>query len=1283
MLFSDNATIKNYINNSYSVDIKPRIFAEWNANLLASQKICGTYTNMPSTVNSTVLKSFSNVNPASAPTTVSRGEATSVFNDTNAQLMIVGGQSISALVDYKSAAAGIVTLKLRNPILIVPGDSLVVEGLGENYDGSFVATTGTTSAVVKYNNGNSSFNASEVKVSPSGYIKLSGGAYNYNHVLAENTKAAKFTFRMKSDYSFQALTSTDFLEQFDVSIRIIGLNVGPTNYTVVYTQSLSQNYSVNSSEWTEVELMFANPDSEINRISISLTFDGTETKKSALLVDRFFVSEISDYEVYISDRQPVSEVFEIERPGEILLDRGPLTIPVGTETFQQLCSPVHMSSSYALGDYFEKVQRSVVPFQGNPYSYYTSGSGLDSKKIYCIYDKTIPINKIVIKVNSIVTKPKINKFKIKLLINNVWTNITTTGIAFPANGLLTLYYSGSAWSTSRWSNTSVPSISMYTGTITTKIDVQGIAFECEELEFVRATSELNKDQTLSMLELVEISPRLELDLTPITLGLSINKELSTDNALPLGSVSANTATIDFSSIPIIIGESDTRTTEEDDRIPISNYSSLSPLYNMLVRGVKIKGYFDVDTETSGGGINASKTLVPAFVMYSERWSENVDKVSVECFDVIKRLQSIPARPLYLENKTINEIIYSILDSVGFSDYYFNDLNNLKIVKFNTSGAEGNYAILKQSIDYFWADKENSVTDTLNDLFKAYQIAMYADEYGGVKFTSLLEINNKLSPIDTNSIVYVQDKNNASSGAGEQPFNFKSNLKSIQFEDIERPEKIILRYRRPTPSVSDFREVKNKPNTSVISKATDIVWEPESEAQVLTYFELAAPGIISEMQNRIPFNVEQAGFINRAIENSGYLLIDEEIVKYDGLEYRFTIPGDPTFYRIEEIKSSSDIERVISEIYQEKKTGDINWAPTGFMVNVQRGMFGTEPSKHIVLSPGVRTGWLGREFNAAYKGVSTVDPADGTFGAAEGNIALKSEKTSGGIFIYPSENNTVGTKRKFFARYSINKMPAGKSGALGACIGVKLDSGEITDGLFIWTGVSSKNDETIVSISIIQIVNGTIKTISEPKDFNFTSDLYSYDEPLELYVEFNSQMNKMKVFIGSTSLFEIVREKNKEDKEGERKVAFKTLTTNISTINKDGFFGFAAKEQGRGVLDSMAFSVKNDPRDLNSIDINNTQNDYLNSDSNSNPSFYIGASGILNAIVYNQFISGFNKFKDAFVYTGAPVARGIKIFEVDYQDFPVTSTPEVEFLGYTYTIDALRNSRIYGGGESDK
>lgn len=1274
MLLSDNATLKAYIDNSSMLDIKPRIFAEWNGNSISTYKTCGTYIGMPSSISSTILKSFTQVAPSPAPTVVTRGEATTVFNDTNAQSMILGGASASAKVDTKSATAGVVTLKLSSPLTISVGDPFVVDGIGANYDGNFVAISGTTGSIVKYNSTNGTLAQAEEKVAPAGYVRINGGSYNYIHTLGSGAKAVKFHLRLKSDYTHQASTDPNFLEQFDVTIRVVGRDAEG----IVYTQSLTKVFSVNSSDWTNAELMFANPDSPITQAEINLYFEGNESKKAALLVDRFIALDVSEYEVYISDRQPVSEVFDTDRPGDLLIDRGPQNVTIGSESYAQQCSPVHMASSYALGDFYEKVQRSVVPFADNPYSYYTSGSDADSKKIYCIYDKAIKTNKIVIKTNSIVTKPKVDKFTVKLLINGAWTTVSTTGATFSNNGTLVLYYNGSSWTTTRWANTSVPSISMATGAITAKLDIQGIAFECTELEFVKPTGNLNIQDALGFLELVELSPRLELDLTNITLGFSLNKELSSDSALPLGNATSNTVSVDFSNIPVLIGDSDTRTSEESDIVPISNYSQTSPLYGMLVKGVKIKGYFDVDTNTSATVANASKIMVPAFVMFSERWSESVDKVSVECFDVIKRLQSTPARPIYLENKTINEIIYSVLDSVGFGDYYAEALNNLKIIKYYGDGSIGDDAILKQSVDYFWADKDQSVTDILNELFKPYQVSMFADEYGGVTFTSLLEISNKTA--SASNLIYIQDKNHGVLDGA--PLNFKSNLKDISFEEIERPEKIIMRYRRPTPSISDFRQVKNKPNNSVVSRATDIVWEPESEAQLLTYFELGSPGILTETQNRIPFNVESAGYINRAIENSGYLLIDEEIVYYDGLEYIFTTPSDPTFYRIESIRSTSDIERVISEIYQDKNTGDINWAPTGYMVNVQRGLFGTEPAKHIVLSPGSRIGWQGVEFNASYKAVSNIEAADGTFGAVQGNIALKSEKTSGGLFIYPTENNKVGTKRKFFARYEINKMPAGKSGSMGVGIGVKVESGVITRGLFIWTGVESKNDETSVTISIIQLVNGEVKVIAAPKKFDFTTDLYSYEEPLELYVEFNNDMNKMKVFIGSTSLFEIVKPKNKDD-DADRKVAFKTLTVDIAKIDKNGLFGFAALQQGRGVLDSMAFTVNNDPRNLNSIILNNSQNDYFDTDAKANPSFYIGASSILNAIVYDQYIAGFNKFKDGFVYTGAPAARGIKIFEVDYQDFPVTSTPEVEFLGYTYTIDALRNSKILGGGEKEK
>ena len=144
-----------------------------------------------------------------------------------------------------------------------------------------------------------------------------------------------------------------------------------------------------------------------------------------------------------------------------------------------------------------------------------------------------------------------------------------------------------------------------------------------------------------------------------------------------------------------------------------------------------------------------------------------------------------------------------------------------------------------------------------------------------------------------------------------------------------------------------------------------------------------------------------------------------------------------------------------------------------------------------------------------------------------------------------------------------------------------------------------------------------------------------------------------------------------------------MTTKISPIKKDGLFGFAALENGRGLLDALAFTVNADPRNLNQITINDLEDGYYSA-SSTTPAYYANADTLLNQIIYNRFIPGFNSFKDSFLFTGAPVARGIKIFDVEYQYYPVIASPEIEFLGYTYNIDAIKNpTAVTGNVESDK
>jgi hypothetical protein len=1273
-----NTTVRNSINGSDVVEAKPKIIAEWNMNSIASPFIHGTETHPISFTPLTLQKGAAapNITSITETSNFDRTFYSPVFNDNTSQLIIASSSSTSALVSGYAMANGTASLILKNKIPISNGDSIQVSGVGQLFDGSYVVASQLGGVLLSYVTNNSSSNVSLTSSPIQGRVSANISEYYVDFTVSTfASRAAKIFFKLKSDYQFQSQSSQLFLEEFNVTLRAVGLKDG----VPVYTQSITKNYTVNSTSWTDAYISFANPDSQVDVVRVYISMEVSNDYRAALIVDQIFGANVSDFEVYTEDRTPLSEVFDVYRPGEVLLDAGPKNVEINsTLTYPQQCTPTQMAHKYAIGDLYQKVQRSITPFAGNPYSYYVSATGWGSKRIWCIYDKEISVNKLVIKVNAIAAKPAVDSFVIKILVNKQWETIQTTSMAFTNNGLLTLYYNGTSWSTTPWSL--VPTISEATGQIDKRRIIQGVAFECINQSYTIENSPLNKPDALQTLELIEISPRLELDLSKFVSGLSVNKELdSSDIPLPLGSITSNTATIDFSNIPIIISSSDMNTAEVNDVVPISNYASTSPLKNLLVKGVKLKGSFDINTGVTSG--TQSIVNVPSFIMYVERWKETTDIVSAECYDSVKRLQNIKSRPLYLKDKSINEIIYSILDSVGFGDYYFDELSKLKIVKYeNDQSSISASTTLNQNIEYFWAVDEDSITDTLNDLLKPYQVSIYTDEYGALRFLSLYEINTKANSVAESDVLYIQDLNQVPQGGTVR----RSNLMSLEFEEIERPEKVTIKYKRPMPSLSDYRQAKDRPYASMTESATDIVWEPEQQAQVLSFFEIASPGILTETQNRIPFDINSVSRINRAIENSGYLLIDQEIVKYDGLEYIFTFTNSTgtSQSRTEVIRNSADINRVISEIYQLNEVSNITWSPSGYMVNVERGCFGTEPAKHIVLSNGSRSGWLGREFNAAYKQVSSIDEADGTFGASNGNISIKCEKESGGILIYPSINNLVGNKRRFFARYVLNNVPSGKTGYLGSVVGLKIISNQILDGLFVWTGVTNKNKQTTITISIVQVVNGNVKVISEPKDFEFTEDLFSENEALEIYMEFNDPMNRLKVFIGSTSLFEVVRSKDKENDPGKRKVAFKTLTIPISSINKDGFFGFAALQKGRGTLDALAFTASSDPRNLNNISINSLDGDYYAS-SSTTPAYYANANTLLNQMVYNQFVPGFSTFQDSFVFTGAPVARGIKIFDVEYQDYPVIASPEVEFLGYSYNIDAIRGSTPITGTEANK
>lgn len=1276
MLGSEN--LQKTLNVSDGVFMKPETYIEINQNSISMPYIYGTST-APSP--SSILQSFSSVGSAPAPAVVNRGISTDVYENIDCQVMVSKADGAVASVTQISVTNGVAVLTTDKKHSITTGDQIYVSDFAyPELIGIFTALSGTANNIIRYNTGSPTLNIAKRELRKRGHVE-----YDINEYYSEKTtdKPVKFFMKLKSDYEYQKLNSPEnssytFIEEFIVNFRVVARKSGKN----LFSQIVNKTIKVNASRWQSVEIPYVNPDESYDAVRLYLSFESNPGQRASLLVDQFVCVEVSDYELYVENRMPLKSVFESFRPGEVLVDYPDKISKIKTiinNNFPQQCTPVHMSSQYVLGKPLEVVQRSITPYAGNPCNYYLSGSASSSKKVWGIYDNTFKINKIVIKVNAIASKP--SSFTIKLLIDGTWSAINYIGTPqFDEHGILRLYKIENGWSTSKWSKP--PTLSEATGDITDYIEIQGVAFECNSIAYTYPESPLSKDPAINLLELIELSPRLEVDMSQYVVDLTIDKEISEDTNIPLpfGQISSSIATVSFSNIPILIGDNNFSSQGgKDDVIPISNLARNSPFSGILVKGAKIICKFNIDQN----GVNE---IIPAFNMYVDKWVDSIGspdfKIVAECFDTIQRLHVTKTRPLYFKNATVNEIIFGILDSIGFAEYSFNQLNSLNILqglRYNQN--EASYNKSQKRIPYYWTDRNSSITETLNQLFKTYQISMYVDEYGIVKFSSLNSINQKLRDmIDDNSDFFTfQDFSSDTN---------RSNIITMNFELIDPIKEIILKYKQPTPTLSEAEPFSKKEgsNKMVIKKAREIVWEPKQDIELLPYFELAPPGIVSRTQNKIKFDpIAVTSSPIRTIKHSGYLLIDQEIIKYDGTEFQFTTPDDPDFSYIDVVKNPSDVESIINKLLLEYNFSKIVYSSTGFLVNVERGLFGTTADTHVVEYPGRKTGWIAREFNEKFDGVETIEEEDGTFTSDVGKLKINCTKGDGGIFFYPPENNQVGKKRKFALNYYISEVPTNKTGALGAAIGVTIQNNKITNGLFIFTGISPKKKKTEVNLIVKQVYTegGTTKidTLTSNKKLDFSdTEIISQKQPLELYVEFNQEMNAAKMFIGTNSIFQAKRSvPDGPDKDKKKDKVFKPVEVKLKPINKSGLFGFTASGNINGFIDALAFTVKSNPRDFNDININDLESDYEGSnDGRIGKGYYIGADSLLTQLVYDQFVEGISKFKDGFVWNGSPAGRGIEIYDIEYEMYPVIETPRIIFNGYTYETSASAASFVYEG-----
>jgi hypothetical protein len=701
----------------------------------------------------------------------------------------------------------------------------------------------------------------------------------------------------------------------------------------------SSSVKIDNLGWTKIETYVACPDSSV--LLDNLQYDivansfNKSTEYNISSQEYLYFTEPEIYKTTYFDYQygslwPTDSVTTGFRPGESYItssstinysepDRTIYTEPVsGVSGYNMPISPVVSNPNFYPAFVETPVFKRVLPSDLMPYKYFLSNSGNEDKAISILYEKNIKCNKLVLKFNTIMTTPTIN---VLLDDSSIFQGEVNS------DGYLILNHSsGSSWTTSRRTDFEF-------NTLTGNLDYttfKKITIVQTSQTINSAFSNFDTQEDLTRMQLIEVSPRLEINLTNYVVDMSINKSLDNKNShIPISSINSNDASISLSNIPI---SNISNAIEPVTLFSNQSNNSSSILANMLRKNIKFYlGYKLINSDyTNYANLNDGK-YIPAGIFYSDTWQENdINTSSVQCYDITRYLQTNPVADYVSSLKTVFEVITNILDLSGFTDYDHDSLYNI------CNNASDNLDLAY----YYCNSKDTTLLDALSQIFLAYQIGAYIDEYGIMKFKSLKSIlSNPQSVMNIDETYIIKDGYSITTKA--------------------KPGKISLRYQSPKIKQSLALQnatdptIKNSPSF-VLTTSNDVVWSQQNIDAVGFNYLSESMESSSNSFNLNPSDTLDI-FHTFNLNNNGFAIIENEIVSFVYKEYRIhNSVGDVTVSVKSDLELNSEINKFSKKYATKvKKRGetdnlDVIVEFTGRITNVERGLFGTRTSQHNVL-----------------------------------------------------------------------------------------------------------------------------------------------------------------------------------------------------------------------------------------------------------------------------------------------------------------------------------------------
>lgn len=459
-----------------------------------------------------------------------------------------------------------------------------------------------------------------------------------------------------------------------------------------------------------------------------------------------------------------------------------------------------------------------------------------------------------------------------------------------------------------------------------------------------------KDSTF---DLIEISPRLVMNISDKTLDYSINKSASDlgVSGLPVGQLVASNGTINIF--------------DYDQAFNDNNSSSIVSKY--VDRHIQFK-FYEVIVDVNGWDY-----WVPIKTLYSDSFpkSDIVDKkIFITLRDLYWYLESVTAPQILMTEVSTSSAVSLLLDHIGFSNYTFKRVPNEKEV----------------IIPYFFVAPDRSVAEVLQDLAISTQTAMFFDEYNNFVMMSK---NYMMPSVSERPTTFALKGTNDLFEDKEIKNKTVANTKLANIMAISGQSNIVyndgvINYtpRHIQRSIGSLRQASLLDEERFYVYKPVLLWEVagtentkslNNEIGTQSSYLLSAIPLNADLSADVPvvknnvvvnntFSLGEAAFwISRY---NGYFYSQGEIIKYDAVQYNVTGFGNVWITSIEDYQNyfaklpfnGKIYPTGLVRIYSEPKyfeQGGIVKLQNGPVVKHGRGQFGTNIVSH---SAGISEYW---------------------------------------------------------------------------------------------------------------------------------------------------------------------------------------------------------------------------------------------------------------------------------------------------------------------------------------